>query len=67
MKGMSWAPAATSRSMSVISRGAAPTSSMSELDTPRKFAQPGATQMGTLASRTTCRLSLARPSIRSRT
>ena len=52
MKGTSWAPAATSRSISVISRGWAFISSMSELDTPRKFAQPGATEMGTLPSMT---------------
>lgn len=32
---MSWAPPATSLSISVISRNLAPTSSASELDTPR--------------------------------
>ncbi len=52
MNGISWAPAATTSSISVISRKPAATSSMSELDTPRKLAQPGATEIGTLASST---------------
>ncbi len=67
MNGTSWAPAATSRSMSVMSLGWAFRSSMSELDTPRKLAQPGATEMGTLPSITAWRLSRGRPSMRSRT
>jgi hypothetical protein len=50
MNGTGWAPAATSRSMSVMSLGSACISSMSELDTPRKFAHPGATEIGTLPS-----------------